>query len=429
MRSLMQIRWQRIVPFSLALSLCLILTGARAGADVAANPVTVWSRIALSGISGPFSARTTTLMHIAIHDALNWIEPRFATWSGDAPAGESRSDSAPAAIAAAAHAVLVARDPQRRAPIDAALKNALGRVTDGAAKQAGIATGQAAAARALAKYDEMKTVTDAFTVSDEPGKWRPTPPAPIEAEPWVRFEAFSGERTLEIPVTAPPEPGSAEYRFDVPKVRRIGATRSSQRNEDQTAAARFWGQQQPLLNFLDLTLRTVDARFSPDDPWASARAMALVSIALSDSLIVAARAQERFAYWRPISAIREGGFGIEGDPDWTPLLPTPQHPEHPSGYAAQCGAGASISTRLFGNPKKPVRFVATDVRGRPSRRHESYTDIATECAASREWAGLNFSSSNAAGLQLGEAVARMVVETQLQPLRAGASSGSTPKAN
>jgi len=111
-------------------------------------------------------------------------------------------------------------------------------------------------------------------------------------------------------------------------------------------------------------------------------------------------AKERFHFWRPITAIREGGFGVTADPGWTPLVETPEHPEHPSAHATECMAGATVLRSVFGNDAQPVTY-------------------ADECAASRVWAGVHFRTAGEAGQKLGEEIATYVIRKLLRPLNGG----------
>jgi hypothetical protein len=64
----------------------------------------------------------------------------------------------------------------------------------------------------------------------------------------------------------------------------------------------------------------------------NARLFALLNIALADAAIVCWDAKYLYNFWRPITAIQEadtdGNPLTEGDPGWTPLLPTPPFPEN-----------------------------------------------------------------------------------------------------
>ena len=58
-------------------------------------------------------------------------------------------------------------------------------------------------------------------------------------------------------------------------------------------------------------------------------------------------------FWRPITAIQNGdaddNVRTEADPAWTPLFPTPQHPEYLSGHSTNSSAMATVLTLLFGD--------------------------------------------------------------------------------
>ena len=127
--------------------------------------------------------------------------------------------------------------------------------------------------------------------------------------------------------------------------------------------------------------------------------------------------QERFRFWRPITAIRAGGFGVAAETGWQPLVETPPHPDHPSGHASDCAAGARVLELVFPPTSEPVRYVAIDVDGTPAREFANFAAIAEECASSRLWAGVHFGTANQAGSTLGRAVADRVVGSMLRPVQ------------
>jgi hypothetical protein len=385
---------------------------------LAADAVTTWSLLVCSEAIGDFDPHVATLMHAAMHDALNAITPRYARWTAAAPHEPPAADAAPeAAVAAAAYGVLMGMQPEKTAPIKAALSAALAAVPDGPRKVAGVALGKAIAAATLAhRSGDRDASIIAFTQSDEPGHWRATPPDTHARPRFGRFQPFSGAAALDLPVASPPELGSPAYLAAVAEVRSLGRAVSTQRSDAQTEAAQFFAGQSSHVNFLDLAIRLLAARPAPQDLWDSARTMTLLSIALSDSFILAWNAKERFHFWRPITAIRQGGAGVTAEADWEPLVSTPQHPEHPSGHATECTAGAVVLRLLFGTDTQPVRYIATDAFFQPAREYPGFTGLANECAASRVWAGVHFRTSSDAGQRLGEAIAAHVVTNLLQPL-------------
>ena len=92
---------------------------------------------------------TLAMLHAAIHDALNAIEPRFQAYT---PAlHPARGASAEAAVAAAARDVLVTLLPEQAAVVEAEYDRALAAIPDGPAKIAGVAVGQASARAYIAR--------------------------------------------------------------------------------------------------------------------------------------------------------------------------------------------------------------------------------------------------------------------------------------
>jgi PAP2 superfamily len=387
----------------------------------AADAVTRWSEFAIRpGEDDGYDWHSVVLMHAAIHDTLNAIRPRFATWADRSPAAgpvEPAGDADPeAAVAAAAHAILSAgAGPDDRAKVDALLAAALDAVPDRPGKRAGVELGRAIAAATRARRAaDWRVPVDEFSTGSEPGVWRPTPPF-FRIAGVGRYRPFAFSPDEPVPMPPPPALGSSEYRDVVAEVREMGALESARRTPAQTSAAAFWAEQNSQRNFHVLAIRLLAAKPGEPDLWLSARVMALMSFAMADSVILAWPAKERFRFWRPITAIRAGGFGVAAEPGWQPLVQTPPHPEHPSGHATDCAAGARSLELLFPPASQPVRYIAIDVDGTPAREFAKFAAIAEECASSRLWAGVHFSTANQAGSILGRAVADRVVGTMLRP--------------
>jgi hypothetical protein len=93
---------------------------------VAAQPsvVTAWNVVA-SSVTGNW--RAPTIAHLAVHDALNAIDRRFEPYAVDAWAPPNTSPEA--AIAAAAHRVLIRLVPSAAAVLDAAYAESLAAIS------------------------------------------------------------------------------------------------------------------------------------------------------------------------------------------------------------------------------------------------------------------------------------------------------------
>ncbi len=385
----------------------------------AADAVTQWSEFAIDPRLGDYHWHSVVLMHAAMHDSLNAIRLRYGRWTArkvdEPPVAAALPE---AAVAAAAHAVLVFERQDQREAIDAMLERALAVIPDGPGKSAGIVLGRAVAAATVnRRAGDREISVILFPSGRDAGVWRPTPPF-FRIAMTARYEPFAFAADEEAPLPPPPTLGSAAYQEAVAEVRELGARNSARRTPAQTRAALFWADQSSQRNFHALAARLLASRPPPHDLWESARSMALLSFAMTDSFVLAWAAKEHFRFWRPITAIREGGFGVVPDPEWRPLIPTPAHPEHPSGHAADCSAGAHVLEELLTLGRQPIRYVAIDSDGTPTREYPGLTAIAEECAASRLWAGVHFRTSNEAGSILGRTIAERAVGTMLPPLPA-----------
>ena len=114
-----------------------------------ANAALDWNAIATEAFlptqgADPLSqSRAYAMLHAAIHDALNAIEQRYEFYTPGMVVMPNASTDA--AVAAAAHGVLVALIPAQQALIDAEYASALAAIPPGPAKANGVLVGQTAA--------------------------------------------------------------------------------------------------------------------------------------------------------------------------------------------------------------------------------------------------------------------------------------------
>jgi hypothetical protein len=337
------------------------------------------------------------MAHVAMHDALNAIDRRYEPYAYDAVA--PRGASPEAAVAVAAHDVLVARILNQKALLDAALASALAAVPDGQAKVDGFATGRAAAAAivALCEKDGSKDIMP-YTPGEGLGVWRPTPPtfAPPIGVGLGKVTPFTTSRGAQLELLKPAyfNLRGAEYAADYNEVKSIGGAGSRTRAAEQSEIARFWYEPSPGVH-VRLTRELVVTRKL--DPWQSARLFALLHVACADCLITGYRAKYRYNFWRPVTAIRNGANDgnpqTAGDPKWNSYLDTPSHPEYPSLHAVLCAAWAEILARFFGTDQ--VSFAITSAKPYPGikRSFTSFSQAAQEASDSRVYAGVHFRGS------------------------------------
>ena len=391
------------------------------------NAVTYWNAIAdaaftpTEGTNPMADSRTLSILHAAIHDALNAIDQRYRSYTpGLAPAPGASLD---AAVAAAAHDVLVTLVPGQAAFVETTYSDALAALPDGAAKAAGIALGQASAQATLARRQGDGADTAAqpvYVPRPGPGEYQFTPPFNFAAQPsWGQVEPFAID-LREHELDGPQPLSSRQYARDFAHVKAIGEINSATRTPEQSEIARFWYEDSTLgWNRIANTI-VRDQRL---DPWEAVRAFALVNFAMADGFIAGFEAKYRFRFWRPETAIHAAGTDgnpqTEPDATWRPFLITPPVPDYPSTHTVLGWAAAEVLIELLGDK---VRFSATSLTLPGVTRHfRSISAAAHENGLSRLYAGIHFRYAVKEGRRQGRSIGRAVSEA-LEPIR-----GSRPR--
>jgi membrane-associated phospholipid phosphatase len=390
------------------------------------NSVTQWNAIALQVLpSDPglvLDSRAYAIMHAAIHDAVNGVERRYEPYTANL---SSPGASVDAAVAAAAHDVLVVLSPSRQSTVEIAYAAALEAIADGPAKDAGITLGQQSAKANLARRSNdglAGAAEPAYVPTGEPGDYAFTPPfdqppfGPVALLPgWGRVTPFAihlSEHQLPGPLSLTSE----EYARDFNLLKSIGRLDSTVRTAEQTEIALFWFEFSPIgWNRIANTI----VRSEHLDVWKSARVMALVNFALADGYIAGFAGKYNFRFWRPYTAIRrgadDGNPATKADATWLPLLtPTffiPPVPDYPSTHSVLGAAAAEVLAEIFGDHTS-FTATSTSLPG-VTREFHSFSEAAQENGMSRVYGGIHFLHAVHDGLRQGQHIGRSV--SQLLP--------------
>lgn len=379
-------------------------------------------------------SRGIAMVEGAVYDAVNAIDGGHESYLLGASFDASGSQAA--AAATAAHHVLVAITPlARHAGLDAAYAATLGQIPSGAAKNEGIAAGEAAAA-AMLDFRQNDGFLAPFTpvIGTGPGDWRPIgwPATPVyDPDGWVgNAKPFLIQSPSQFRSDGPNALTSAAYAEDYNEVKAVGAINSTTRTDDQTKAAVFW-QYAPIL-FWNPLARTLADRYDLDAA-DQARLYAMVNLAAADGAISCWNDKYYWNFWRPRAAIREGDTdgnpATVGDPAWeslfapatatTPPLSTPPFPDHPSGHGCLSGAVLNTFADFFGTDK--VQF--TLVSGRslngvpiPPREFDRFSRALKEIIDARVWGGIHFRTADVQGAVIGKKVAHYLKKNYFQPV-------------
>jgi hypothetical protein len=367
--------------------------------------------------NGLREGHNVALAQAAVFDAVNSIRRHYVPYKVRVEA--SGHESVIAAVASAAHVVLVSRYPEQRAGLDAALERSLAQVPDGDAEADGAALGEAVAAALLAlRAGDHSDDHVPSTPGAGPGVWIPTPPqfSPALEPGWGRVTPYlprSGSRLRPPP---PPALASSRYARDFQEIEEVGEAASGTRTPAQTETARFWNTTGAKMWNQAVRQLVLARGFGPT---AAARAFALLNMVGADSLIATWDAKFSHNQWRPVTAVRaaggDGNPATTPDPDWTPLLTTPPYPDYVSAASTFAGAAETVLGDVFG--RRPGSFTLTNpALPGVARGYDSFAAAAAEDVDARVWAGIHWRTSCEAGRTLGQRVARHALRQALRPL-------------
>lgn len=394
--------------------------------------VRTWNANALAALGAAGQPPNVAVLHIAmvqgaVYDAVNSIDGGNEAFLAGLPAA-SPTASMDAAVATAAYRVLDglgrAPVPALPAPVRANLltqyNQTLASIPDGPPKTLGVEAGAAAGTAMLEDRDgDGRYVPFPLTVGTEPGEWRPAPPAnAIDPNSWIsEVDPFTLSSTSQFRTPGPRNLNSAAYAHEYDEVKTLGAV-TSPRTPEQEAVARFYNVSP--LELLNRTFRTI-SQTEGLSLVEDARLFGMLNIAGADAIINCWNDKRFHAFWRPITAIREGHSDGNrrtiGDTSWTPLEPTPPYSDHTSGYNCVAGSLMNTGKAFFGVDKMDF----TVVRNAPNvpsvtREYHRFTDVVDDTIDARVWQGIHFRSADIQGARIGGHVADWVDANAFRPV-------------
>jgi hypothetical protein len=385
---------------------------------VAAANIMEWNEVAIKAAgtarqSPTMNTRTMAMVHAAMFDAINAVQPRFQPFkfTGTAPP----NTSADAASATAAHTVLMKLFPEQRASLDEALAASLAKIPEGQERNNGAAVGLAAAAALLTWCaDDRVGLPTQYRPLTQPGKYVMTT-LPVgddfgASRPWLLTRAD------QFRPGPPPALTSEVWARDINETRRIGAKASTVRTPEQTEVATFWTVTgAPSYNGI---IRQAVANKKLSDV-ETARVMALAFMAATDSLIAVFDAKYAYEFWRPITALRNGDLhgnpAIARDPGWVPLVDAPLHPEYPCAHCISSAAVAKVLQNELGD-EVSLTMTSPFLPG-VTRKWTRISDYAKEVSNARIWSGVHYRNSAEVGARMGDQIGTYATANYLRPLR------------
>jgi hypothetical protein len=345
-------------------------------------------------------SRGAAMVHGAIYDAVNAIAGRPYQPYLVAPPADG-SESTDAAVATAAYQVLDAIFPAQHDDLRAKYDQSLAAIPNGSAKQRGIAVGaRAAAVMISARQNDGSFGSETFTVGTAPGQWRPTPPTFANEGAWSgQMKPFLLPSGSMFRTSGPPALTSAQYAQDYNEVKAIGSATSTVRTADQTDSAIWWHDRRLAKWEIERQLVTTQRL----NVLQAARMFAMADLAEADAVIACYNEKGAWNRWRPITAIQlgdtDGNPDTVADPNWTPLLITPGHPDYTSGHTCDTGAVMSTLTYFFG--RDDIAFSAYSSDSGTRRYFRGFSQALTEVINARIWGGIHTRAADLQGAGIG----------------------------
>lgn len=402
--------------------------GARSiGAPTARLPIVKdWSVLVLSvirtaGLPPPKVARALAMIHIAAFEAGNSIDQRYLPYQAYIPMQAAQA-SVEAAVAQAAHDVLVALIPSASTAARALLNTHLAALPMGLAQAEGVRLGSAAAAQMLAsRADDGAAVAGSYTVAPDVYIWRPTLPAFAAAvlPAWGDVKPFGRASFVDIGTPGLVPLASPRYLAEWNEVRLLGSATSAARTVSQTNSARMWaaggGTVTPPGLWMQVSQSAVETLQL--GTLEAARLFAVVAASLANAGIECWHVKYTHSGWRPITAIREaasdGLNSTTGDPSWLPLLNTPPFPGFTSGHSTFSAAAAAALSGVLGTDRLDFSLTSEGV----TLSFRSFSEAAEDAGRSRIYGGIHFQADNEFGSAAGRAIGAWQAANMAQPVQ------------
>jgi hypothetical protein len=383
-----------------------------------ADAVLDWNELGVAAVlaarqSPPESARSMAMMHLAMFDAVNAIERRYAPYGTElrAPAGASAN----AAAASAARAVLAKLFPEQRETLEKAYAASLKQISGERGIEAGAALGEQAANDCIAmRVNDGVGAANLYRPLTAPGVYVPTV-LPVshdwrEVKPWVM------KQPSQFRPEPPPALTSALWVRDYNEIKEVGAKNSQKRTPEQTEVARFWtAVGVATWNPVVRSLATAQPRRLVDN----ARLFALANMAASDAFVAVFDGKYAFNFWRPVTAIRngeaDGNDATAPDPAWLPFVDTPMHPEYPCAHCISAGAVAAVLEAEFGTGRVSAISMTSATAPGITHRWERIADYVKEINNARIWGGIHYRNTTEVGERMGREIGRLAATSLMQP--------------
>lgn len=266
----------------------------------------------------------------------------------------------------------------------------------------------------------QRTSYGGYIVSQQKGKWIPTPPDYMDAveNNWSTIRPLVMDSASQFrppaPVSYDTAKGSAFYKEAYQVYNAIVKP-----NAGDSATAWYWDDN-PNTSVTDGHITYFLQKNSPPGHWIhiacavaekenynaikTASLISKTAIALFDAFISCWEAKYHYNYIRPETFINK-----YIDKDWQPLIQTPPFPEYPSGHSAASASAAVVLTKMVGDNYFFLDSIEVPF-GRPVRKFRSFYEASDQASISRLYGGIHFMTAIKNGQEEGKKIGNYVME-------------------
>ena len=407
-----------------------------ADAAISWNEKVIAIAVAEDGLLTLKGVRTLSMMHVAMHDALNAVRPRYATYAygGEATSAHPVAPDPLAAAAQAAYHVALDQYPEELDQLKGELDRWLNAVADGPSKNAGVELGHASATAILSQreHDGWNAEAEYVWQPPTPGVYAEfnehsgTPEGFVFGAGWARATPFMLTAPDQFRAPPPPDIHSAAYTQAFNEVKELGRFESSMRTADQTHTAMWWK------DFAENSHNRLARKLATDEQlnlWDATRMFALLNMSVFDAYVSVFDNKFFYNHWRPYTAIRVAEN--DGNPDTSPESAwnnlhkhTYAFPSYPSAHGTASAAAMTTLEHVLGDEYAFTMTTAEVDQAGPfsgkvpiepaTRSFDSFAEAAMECALSRVYLGIHFRYDSEEGFQLGRKIGEYARENFLK---------------
>jgi hypothetical protein len=223
---------------------------------------------------------------------------------------------------------------------------------------------------------------------------------------WQNITPFGIRSPSDFLLDPPPALTSEEYAKAYNEVMTVGGINSTQRPPDRANVALFYAAASPtqVFNQVAQQVAAEQGRSLSEN----ARALALINMAISDSLVASFLNKYHYTFWRPETAIH-----ASGNTSWAPFITTPCFPSYPSNHGSAANGAAEVMLRLYGEAGHSITLTNPGV---PTivLQYTSFKQITHDIADARVYGGIHYRFDQRAGARLGHAIGREVYRNNLR---------------